>query len=130
MNELIGIPYVNKGTSVRGVDCWGLIVLYHELVLGREIPRYGTGYDDAESQQAWSMIQAGWVDWERVPPGQEQKGDVLAFRGLKTPQPTHCGVVVGAGRFLHCLRGRATCIENYDRGMWKSLLVRIGRWNS
>jgi cell wall-associated NlpC family hydrolase len=127
---LIGIPYVSKGSSLSGVDCWGLVWLYHQKVLGREVPRYANGYDEAESDQASAMIQAGWLDWEKIALGTERQGDVLAFRGLRTSAAIHCGVVVAPGQFLHCLRGRATCLEKYDRGLWKSLLVRIGRWNS
>lgn len=127
---MIGIPYRSKGSGFDGVDCWGLVWLYHREVLKREVPRYEAGYDEAESAQASAMIQAGWVDWEQIKFGDERQGDVLAFRAFRTTQAVHCGVVVEKGKFLHCLRGRATCLERYDRGLWKSLLVRIGRWNS
>jgi cell wall-associated NlpC family hydrolase len=130
MISLIGIPYKSKGTSFEGVDCWGLVYLYHQHILGRQIPRYEQGYDDAESEQASHMIRQGWVDWEQIQFGDEIQGDVLAFRAMNSTRAVHCGVVVEKGRFLHCLRGRETCLEKYDRGLWRSLMVRIGRWNS
>jgi cell wall-associated NlpC family hydrolase len=128
MRELIGIPYLNRGTSPAGVDCWGLVVLFHRMVMQSEVPRYDETYSDADN--VGDAITAGWVDWEPVALGQERKGDVLAFRDPRGAEVIHCGVVIAPGKFLHCLSGRNSCVESYDKGMWKQLLVRIGRWNS
>jgi len=127
MRELIGIPYCNKGSSFKGVDCWGLVVLFHAR-LGRQIPTYSDTYES--SDEVGAAISNGWVDWEQIPLGSEQPGDVLAFKDPAGGQVIHCGVVYEKGSFLHSLRGRNSCLERYDRGMWKRLLVRIGRWNS
>jgi cell wall-associated NlpC family hydrolase len=97
---------------------------------GLQVPRRDDEYDDADSVTAWRLIEAGWVEWLEIPRGQERPGDVLAFRGVNTKLPVHCGVIIGEGRFLHCLAGRETCVERYDVGLWNRLLVRIGRWNS
>jgi murein DD-endopeptidase len=126
--DLVGTPYVDKGSSLEGVDCWGLIWLGLELCFSRSVPRYDQ-YESAKSATARRLIQAGWADWEKIELGNELPGDVLAFRGERK-EPTHCGLVIGDGRFLHCMAGRNACIERYDRGVWKALLVRIGRWNS
>jgi cell wall-associated NlpC family hydrolase len=127
VRSLIGIPYRDKGTSPEGVDCWGLVVLYHRLV-GRTVPRYDETYSSADN--VGNAITNGWVEWEQIPLGSEEPGDVLAFRKAAGGQVVHCGVVLGRGQFLHCLEGRNSCVERYDIGMWKKLLVRIGRWNS
>lgn len=127
MRSLIGIPYLDKGSSEKGVDCWGLVFLYHRLV-GKTIPRYDETYGSANDVGA--AITNGWVEWTEIPLGQEQPGDVLAFRNPAGGQVVHCGVVLGQGQFLHCLQGRNSCVERYDRGVWQKLLVRIGRWNS
>jgi cell wall-associated NlpC family hydrolase len=128
-HELVGIPYVNRGSSVDGVDCWGLVWLTLARCYGLQVPRYDA-YEDAQSLTAARLIQAGWAEWLEIARGQEQPGDVLAFKDPKSKLPVHCGVVIGEGRFLHCMEGRETCTERYDIGVWNKLLVRIGRWKS
>lgn len=128
-HELVGVPYVNRGSSVDGVDCWGLVWLTLARCYGLQVPRYDA-YEDAQSLTAARLIQAGWAEWEEIARGAEKPGDVLAFRHTKTKLPTHCGVVIGEGRFLHCMEGRMTCIERYDVAPWEKFLVRIGRWKS
>lgn len=114
---------------MEGVDCWGLVWLTLARCYGLQVPRYDA-YEDAESVTAGRLIESGWVEWENIPPGYEKPGDVLAFRSAKTKLAVHCGVVIGEGRFIHCLAGRETCIERYDVGVWNKLIVRIGRWKS
>jgi cell wall-associated NlpC family hydrolase len=114
---------------VEGVDCWGLVWLTLARCYGVQVPR-PTCYDDADSLTAARLIEAGWAEWQQIRRGDERPGDVLAFRGPKSSIAIHCGVVIDEGRMLHCLKGRMTCVERYDVGMWNTFLVRIGRWKS
>jgi cell wall-associated NlpC family hydrolase len=123
----IGIPYVNRGSSFQGCDCWGLVWLFHREVLNREIPRY-EGYVDAESSGIGNYIEERWDNWTPVDPANMELGDVLALRVGRLP--VHCGVYAGHGMMLHVLEGRMSCLESVVRGYWKNALVRIGRWKS
>lgn len=127
LDRFIGIPYASRGDWFDGCDCWGLVWLFHRMALDHHIPRYA-GYADAEGADIPDRIREGWQGWQVIERGQEQVGDVLALRvGM---HPVHCGVVVRPGRMLHTLRGSASCLADYDLGMWRLALARIGRWTS
>jgi cell wall-associated NlpC family hydrolase len=127
--DLIGIPYVNRGTDLDGCDCWGLVCLYHRLVLGTTVPRY-EGYSDAMDDDTWKHIEAGWVDWVDVPLADVQPGDVLALRDPRNRHPVHCAVVVAPRMMLHVMEGRDSRIEDFTAGAWPRLILRAGRWKS
>lgn len=123
--QFIGIPYVDRGSSFDGCDCWGLVWLYHTQVLHREVPRYD-GYESAEAPSIVEYISSRWNQWESVEPAHMEHGDVLALRVGRLP--VHCGVYVGRGHMLHVLEGRMSCLERVTSGVWKDAIVRIGRW--
>lgn len=123
----IGIPYVNRGSSFQGCDCWGLVWLYHVEVLKKLIPRYD-GYENSESPTIGEYISDRWNQWEPVEPDQKQHGDVLALRVGR--HAVHCGIYLGDGRMLHVLEGRMSCLERVNIGFWKNAIVRVGRWKS
>jgi len=127
LRPFIGIPYVNRGSSFQGCDCWGLVWLFHREILQNDIPRYD-GYDDAESPTIGNYIKDRWNNWSSVEPTGIEPGDVLALR--VGDLPVHCGVYAGHGKMLHVLEGRMSCLESVTRGYWKNAIVRIGRWKS
>ncbi len=80
----LGAPYRRGGTSADGFDCSGLvqrIFLDHGVALPRT----------ADEQAAAGAA----VDREELAPG-----DLVFFRFAK-PKPTHVGIYVGHGRFVH-----------------------------
>lgn len=125
--EFIGIPYVDRGSSFQGCDCWGLVWLFHREVMHRQVPRY-EGYASAEAPEIQEYIASRWNQWMSVEPANMEQGDVLALRAGRLP--VHCGVYVGRGQMLHVLEGRMSCLERVTSGMWKTAIVRIGRWKS
>lgn len=122
----LGIPYVNRGASFEGCDCWGLVCLFHQEVLGRRLT--GPSYDDAESPGISAVIRQGWVQWRQISLGEAARGDVLALKVAN--DPVHCGVVLDRQSMLHILEGRNSCIESYRAGFWSNRIVRVGRWTS
>jgi cell wall-associated NlpC family hydrolase len=127
LRPFIGIPYVDRGSSFQGCDCWGLVWLFHVEVLNTLVPRYD-GYASAEGPDIPDRICAGWEQWTQVEPAAIEVGDVLALRLGRVP--LHCGVYIGQGRMLHTLKGRMSCTEEVQGGFWSRSIVRIGRWKS
>jgi peptidoglycan DL-endopeptidase CwlO len=84
--EQLGKPYQWGGAGPDAFDCSGLAMMAYRAA-GAAIPR--------TSQEQWA---AG----PRVPPGQEQPGDLVFFAGPDgTPQaPGHVGIAIGSGEMI------------------------------
>lgn len=86
--RFLGVRYRWGGTSPDGFDCSGL--LYYVFAhTGVSLPR--TTYD---------MFYTGTP----VPPEQVQTGDIVFFQTLQ-PGPSHAGIYLGDGRFIHSSSG-------------------------
>ena len=91
--ELLGIPYLWGGTSVKGMDCSGFVKMVYRLN-GMEVHR------DADQQaNQGNPIDPG-KNFENL-----QKGDLLFFgqqaRGKQSRRITHVGLYVGNRLFIH-----------------------------
>jgi len=84
---LVGTPYRMGGTDLaQGVDCSAFIGLVYRRATGLQLPR------TVASLQKWGRP----VERDAV-----ESGDVILFQPPGAPEPTHGGVVVGGGRFVH-----------------------------
>ena len=79
--QQIGKPYLWGGTGPGAFDCSGLVMMAYRAA-GIAIPR------TSEEQWLWGP---------RVPPGQEEPGDLVFFAGSDgtTTSPGHVGLVIG-----------------------------------
>ena len=122
--HFIGIPYRINGRGDNGIDCAGLVMEFYRHDMGVELPALLYG-DAVTREEMASLAENGMASgrWEAVET--PDRGDVLVFRMYG--QPTHVGVYIGDGDFLHSVEGKDSCIERLDD--WRSRLVRVLRWN-
>lgn len=112
MRSYIGIPYKHLGRDRRGIDCYGLVVLLYREKLGVEL--YDPDIDYTQGKDACNyllafegpnsyIIEDIYKLWKPVT--DLEKYDVLLFNTCSdTPGPTHSGVYIGEGKFIHCTR--------------------------
>lgn len=125
LRELVGIPYVARGRSMQGADCWGVCLIAARHLYQIDLPEFF--YSDREGEmleQACEHIghethnQPHWRALGDIERTQPPRGSIHIFR-IKGVE-THCGIHLGGGEFLHSLPGRMSCVESLYSINWRN----------
>lgn len=127
VNEYIRVPFLEKGRSRDGVDCWGLVRLVYKDHLGVDLPEL-LGYSDTKDKLSISQVIGDESKkWVKIDQGSEVIYDVAVFSMVGVPM--HVAVVVKQGIMLHSERGSGTYISNYTREQqWSRRLIGFYRY--
>ena len=110
-DDLVGIPFKDKGRDLSGCDCYGLF----RMACGRQglhLPSFSALYTGTDDKCTINdLIGLEKPAWIKIPAGQEREGDavVMAIRGSQ-----HLGVVVKKSYVLHMPRDSFSVVERYD----------------
>lgn len=121
----IGTPFLERGRTLAGVDCWGLAHVIYPAELGIVLPSYTETYVsteelaeiDAEINQA--AHGSTWVKVTSVMPF-----DIAVFRIGAFSR--HIGIVAEPGLMLHAHDDCAK-IERYKSPKWEHRLTGFYR---
>jgi cell wall-associated NlpC family hydrolase len=113
IESYIGIPFVEKGRSREGCDCYGLLCLVYRDLLGVVLPAFMNGYVSTQDSEELARLIRGHLEpWGRIEAGTEEPFDgVLMTEG---GVPRHMGIVTRKGWLLHVENGGESLIERYD----------------
>lgn len=123
-NDYVGIPYVPRGLTREGVDCWGLVRLVYRDLYGITLPAGPDQYDPGDGPAVAAIFSGPPRDDWRLAEVPEE-GDVALFQVMGWP--SHIGVICAPGAMLHAREGHAVCVERIDTGRWKHRLVGVYR---
>jgi cell wall-associated NlpC family hydrolase len=125
----VGIPFVEKGRSAKGVDCYGLLCLIYRDLLGVILPAFCNGYvSTQDSEELARLIRGHLAPWGRIEAGHEQSFDgVLMTEG---GVPRHMGIVTRPGWLIHVENGGTALLERYNDARLKRRVVGFYRHES
>lgn len=106
ISHWVGTPWLERGNSTQGIDCWALVVRYYKDVLGINL----CNDYDANFLQGYLQEVQHWK------PASAKQGVAFMCFDKLTHEPCHVGVVVGSGKFiLHCKNTTAHGATRCDR---------------
>jgi len=98
-SRFLGLKSSRGGSTPNGLDCSAFVQRFFRL-LGIDLPR-----------TAREQFQVGY----QVARGALEIGDLVFFKRSKAIRPTHVGIYIGDGRFIHTsLRKQRVHIDNLD----------------
>ncbi len=119
------IPFAEKGRSLDGVDCWGLLQIIYREELGIELPSYLECYNETSERQKLSELveEQATNYWRDVDDPKEFDVIIMKIHGFES----HLGLVVRKGVMIHCEEGVGVSIVRYDGMRWKQRVRRFVR---
>ncbi|RSD25528.1 LysM peptidoglycan-binding domain-containing protein [Mesobacillus subterraneus] len=99
--KYIGVPYVWAGSTPSGFDCSGYLNYVYAKV-GISIPR--------TVETIWNATK---------PVSSPRVGDLVFFETYK-PGPSHAGIYLGDGKFIHAGSSRGVEISDMNNSYWKT----------
>lgn len=113
----VGIPFVSKGRTRDGCDCWGLFRMVAQEQFGiKGLPDYARTYAHANDRASvvgaiHRGLERGWTRSDEASPGALVVLNVMG-------KPWHTGVAVGGPWMLHTLENVGSALERLDSITW------------
>lgn len=108
----VGVPYRYGGMSRSGMDCSGLVVRLFREACDIRLP-HGT-------DKLWAAGTA-------VPLRSMAAGDLVFFRIARESVPSHVGVYLGRGRFIHASSSSGVIISQLTEDYYRKRFMGVKR---
>lgn len=104
--DLIGVPFKQFGRDIKGIDCFGLVMLIYKR-RGIIVPDIKYGDTDEERNQAITSPKnlEGWSKVDLSP------GVAVALKRNGLVQ--HCGVCIDHDRFIHASEDHSSVVVGH-----------------
>jgi len=125
-SKYIGIPFKDKGRTINGLDCWGLLCLIFKEQFNIEIPTFLDEYPTATNfPQIGKLIGDNIYTWIEIEQDIRKVGDVILLRLFG--YPVHVGILVNKQQMIHVFKGTDTCLQRIYGTIWKKRIHGIYR---
>lgn len=134
VNQYVGIPYSDRGRTMEGSDCWGLIKIVLKDQFNIFVPEHeNVHYLGKRNVEDLAVYMSEYVEqvqrmeqWFQVPKEEVREGDVVLLRLMG--YPIHVGIAVSPTYMLHQLEGSDSVLEEIFGLMWANRVVGVFRY--
>jgi len=106
VKDLVGIPYKDHGRDSSGMDCYGLVIEVLRRA-GISVPDVFYSDTDIKTNITTMKILESAIPNTKL----EKPEDLAVVEILVMGQPSHVGVCLGDGTFIHALEKVGVVIE-------------------
>jgi cell wall-associated NlpC family hydrolase len=111
--DLVGIPYKIRGRDKNGMDCLGLAI---EVLRRGGITLKDVFYEDTETETNKRIMESMEASIPNTKLEGPEKNCIIEF--IVFGQPSHIGVYLGDGEFIHASRQFGVVVDKLHR--WQS----------
>jgi len=111
----ITAPFLSRGRTLNGIDCWGLVRLIYANELGITLPSYGE-ISANDLRNVALNISAGkdGEEWIEVKAHERHEFDICVMKFYGSSHIGHVGVVTPNKSIIHVEAGIDVCIVPPD----------------
>ncbi|QKF72792.1 hypothetical protein AFAEC_0601 [Aliarcobacter faecis] len=126
IDKFIGIPFVSRGRSFKGCDCYGLVKLYYKEVLNIEIPETIITADQPRRTFANYLNEIS-KNWSLTNPSK----NVVIAMAVNAEHPslvTHFAVMIDEKRFIDTRENMSSYLTSIDDEKVKNQIKGFYKW--
>ena len=126
ISKFVGIPFVSKGRSFNGCDCYGLVKLYYKEILNIDIPETIITAEQPRRTFANYLNEIS-KNWTATTPA---KNVVLAM-SVNAEHPnlvTHFAVMIDDKRFIDTRENMSSYLTSIDDERIKNQIKGFYKW--
>lgn len=126
VRKALAVPFLTKGRSYDGWDCWGLVFCCYRDVRGIQLPSYADDYERSGDthqarQELQQLIDRESPAWRQIVHAQQFDLAVFKIADIRS----HIGVMVDRVNCLHAEFKIGTVIEPVNSLMWEKRIEGI-----
>lgn len=120
--KALDVPFLEKGRSYEGWDCWGLVFCCYRDVYGITLPSMADQYGSVKRlKELAALVDANHEDW--LSTDDPQPGNVAILN--MSQHSCHVGVMLSPRMVLHIEEVSTTSdfavVEEIDRAPWQGV---------
>ena len=126
ISKFIGIPFVSKGRSFNGCDCYGLVKLYYKEILNIDIPETIITAEQPRRTFANYLNEIS-KNWTATTPAK----NVVVAMSVNAEHPnlvTHFAVMIDDKRFIDTRENMSSYLTSIDDEKIKNQIKGCYKW--
>lgn len=111
IQSFLGTPYKKGGASKKGMDCSGFVIKVYKEYAGFKLPH--------NTKDLFKLVRK--VDKEKL-----AYGDLVFFSDYGF-FPSHVGIYIGEGKFVHSTKGYGVIVSSLDEKRYRKSYIGARR---